>query len=227
MAPIPALPAVWTGVRPDHQTGGLKMSLPALAQPADRFSWTDYRSWPGDERWELIGGVAYAMSPAPSIKHQGVVGRLFSRIEQQLRGRPCRPFIAPTDVKLSESDVVQPDILVVCDPGKITLSHIEGAPDLICEVQSPGTSARDLRDKKALYERAGVREYLVVDPLEHYAMRFLLRADGYDRGTIFAADEVLSSATLEPVAIPLWELFEVPGPPTAEVAAPGSPGAER
>ena len=195
------------------------MSLPALAQPADRFTWSDYRSWPDDERWELIDGVAYAMSAAPSIKHQDVVGRLFVRIELPLRGKPCRPFVAPTDVKLSDSDVVQPDILVVCDPGKITPGHIEGAPDLIVEVLSPGTSAKDLRDKKALYERAGVPEYLVVDPLEQYAIRFVLGADGYDKGSVFAADEVLRSATLEAIAIPLWEVFEVPGP--VEPAAVG------
>ena len=194
------------------------MSLPALAQPLEPFTWADYRSWPDDERWELIDGVAYAMSAAPSIKHQDVVSRLFIRIELPLRGTPCRPFFAPTDVKLSESDVVQPDILVVCDPAKITPSHIEGAPDLIAEVLSPGTSAKDLRDKKALYERAGVPEYLVVDPLEQYAIRFVLGADGYDKGTVFAADETLTSAILEAVAIPLWEVFEVPGPASA---APG------
>jgi len=195
------------------------MSLPALAQPADRFTWSDYRSWPDDERWELIDGVAYAMSAAPSIKHQDVAFRLSIRIELPLRGTPCRPFVAPTDVKLSESDVVQPDILVVCDPGKITPGHIEGAPDLIVEVLSPRTSAKDLRDKKALYERAGVPEYLVVDPLEQYAIRFVLGADGYDKGSVFAADEVLRSATLEVIAIPLWEVFEVPGP--VEPAAVG------
>jgi Uma2 family endonuclease len=201
------------------------MSLPALAQPADRFTWIDYRSWPDDERWELIDGVAYAMSAAPSIRHQDVVSRLFIRIELPLRGKPCRPFFAPTDVKLSESDVVQPDILVVCDPAKITPGHIEGAPDLIVEVLSPGTSVKDLRDKKALYERAGVGEYLVVDPLEQYAIRFLLGADGYDKGAVFAADEPLSLATLGAVEILLWEVFEVPGPASA-APAEGQPEAE-
>ncbi len=198
------------------------MSLPALAEPLAGFTWGDYRTWPDDERWELIDGVAYAMSPAPSIRHQEVVGRLFSRIEQQLRGRPCRPFVAPTDVKLSETDVVQPDVLVVCDPARITPSHIEGAPDLIVEVLSPGSSARDLRDKKALYERAGVGEYLVVDPLEHYAVRFLLGADGYDKGTVFAAEERLRFATLEAVEVALWELFDLAGP--ASEGARHSPG---
>ena len=129
-------------------------------------------------------------------------------------------------VKLSASDVVQPDILVVCDPGKITPNHIEGAPDLIVEVLSPGTSAKDLRDKKALYERAGVHEYLVVDPLEQYAIRFLLRADGYDKGSVFAADEVLTLATLEAVGFPLWEVFDLPGPaePNGEPGATGPAG---
>jgi Uma2 family endonuclease len=193
------------------------MPLPASARPGGRFSWADYQSWPDDERWELIDGIAYAMAPAPSIRHQSIVIALAARLEQQLRGRACRPFVAPTDVKLSETDVVQPDLLAVCDPRKITESHIEGPPDLVVEVLSPSTSAKDLRQKRALYERAGVPEYLIVDPLEQYAIRFLLGADGYDKGTVFASDEQLTFATLEQVSIPLWDLFELPAP---EAAAP-------
>jgi Uma2 family endonuclease len=188
------------------------MRSPASSTAADRFTWDDYRTWPDDQRWELVSGVAHCMAPAPSIRHQEVAGGLFSRIEQQLRGQRCRPFIAPADVKLSEADVVQPDVVVVCDPGKITASHIDGAPDLVIEVLSPGTSAWDLRQKKSLYERFGVREYLVVDPLEHYAMRFLLGDDGYDKGTVFAQDEVLTFATLDAVQVPLWEVLDVAGP---------------
>jgi Uma2 family endonuclease len=197
--------------------------LPQIAEKQDTpLTWSDYRSWPDDERWEIIDGVAYAMSPAPSTKHQIVTGNLFSRLMQSLAGKPCRPFIAPTDVKLSDLDVVQPDILVVCDPARITATHIEGAPDLVIEVLSPTTSAKDLRQKKALYERAGVREYLVVDPLEHYAIRFLLGADGYDKGAVFAADEMLVFVTLEGLEVPLWEVLEVEGPKTEE----GAPAAE-
>lgn len=188
------------------------MSPPALEAHANRFTWFDYRNWTDDRQWELIDGIAYCMSPAPSIRHQDVTGALFSRIEHRLRGRPCRPFVAPTDVKLSESDVVQPDILVVCDRAKITDTHVDGAPDLIVEVLSPGTAARDLRQKKALYARCRVPEYLVVDPLEHYAIRFLLGSEGYDAGTVFAHDEILSLATVKDVEVPLWEVFGVAGP---------------
>jgi Uma2 family endonuclease len=132
-------------------------SLPRHKSDAP-WSWQDYLSWPDEERWEIIDGTAYAMSPSPSTKHQKIAGRMFSRLEQQLSGKPCQPFIAPTDVKLSEQDVVQPDIFVVCDPARITPSHIEGAPEVVIEVLSPATSSRDLREKKALYEKTGVLE---------------------------------------------------------------------
>lgn len=191
------------------------MPSPALAKTTSHFTWADYRAWRGDERWELIDGVAYAMAPAPSIRHQTVALALGSRLEQALRGRPCRPFVAPTDVRLSEQDVVQPDILVVCDAGIITETHIDGAPDLVVEVLSPSTAALDLRQKKALYERAGVREYVLIDPLEHYALRFLLGADGFDKGAVIAADEPLAFVTLDGLSIPLWELLDLPAPAEA------------
>jgi len=192
-------------------------SLPRHKSDAP-WSWQDYLSWPDEERWEIIDGTAYAMSPAPSTKHQKIAGRLFSRLDQQLSGKPCQPFIAPTDVKLSEQDVVQPDIFMVCDPARITPSHIDGAPDVVIEVLSPATSSRDLREKKALYEKSGVLEYVLVDPLENYAIRFLLTDDGYDKGMVFACDELLIFERLEGLEVPLWEVFELPPPEPAAVS---------
>lgn len=195
------------------------MAYPSLKENA-RYTWADYRTWPDSERWELIDGQAYNMAPAPTIKHQSVAGRFYSRLERRLADKGCTPFIAPTDVKLSEFDVVQPDILVVCDPAQITPTHIEGAPDLVVEVLSPSTSAKDLREKKALYQRAGVREYLVLDPLEHYGLLFRRGEDGrFGEGTIIAAQESVPFATLEGVEIPLWEVFELPGPAEGEPEA--------
>jgi len=188
------------------------MSPQAVEKQNPLYTWADYHTWPDDERWEIIAGVAYAMAPAPSTKHQSVGARLYSRLERGLEGKSCKPFIAPTDVKLSDLDVVQPDILVVCDPARITPTHIAGAPEVVIEILSPATAVKDLRQKKALYERAGVREYLVIDPLEQYAIRFLLGPDGFDQGTVFAADELLVIATLETLEIPLWEIFEMAGP---------------
>ncbi len=187
---------------------------PAI-QSANRWSWSDYQTWPDDKRWELIAGEAFAMAPAPSIVHQSVTLRLAARLEQALKGKSCRPFVAPVDVKLSDADVVQPDVLVVCDPKKITTHHIDGAPDLVIEVLSPATATRDLREKKALYAQYGVREYLVVDPLENYVTRFLLNEGRYGAGDVFGGDEMLPLVCLPTVEIALWDVFDLPAPGTA------------
>ena len=120
----------------------------ALRHHTSGFTYADYLGWPAGERWELIEGQAYAMSPAPSNFHQLIVGELFSRIHQHFRGKPCRPFVAPFDVRLPRAGaanheidtVVQPDISLVCDPDKLKDNRdCLGAPDWVIEVLSPST----------------------------------------------------------------------------------------
>ena len=157
------------------------MALPrATGHP---LTYADYRQWPDDERWELIDGVAYAMAPAPTISHQILTGQLFRQIDQALDGTPCRALIGPVDVLLPAANeideqvttVVQPDILVVCDPAKVTENHIRGAPDWIIEVLSPATARHDHLTKRALYERAGVREYWLVHPVDRVITLYTLK----------------------------------------------------
>lgn len=194
--------------------------MPSPLKQPHRYTWNDYRTWPGDERWEIIDGIAYNMPPAPPTHHQTVALNFAAVLHQKLSGKRCRPFTAPIDVRFSDTDVVQPDVLVVCDPSKITPSHIDGAPDLVVEVLSPSTSAKDMREKKALYQRGGVREYLVIDPLENYAQRFLLGEDGlFGEGQVFSPQDCVALATLEDVEIALWEIFELPGAGEAPPAA--------
>ncbi len=106
------------------------MTHPLMKKAVQKFTWDDYLTWPDDERWEIIDGVTYNMTPAPSVRHQNITGKLYSQLEQKLRDKTCRPFIAPVDVILSEYDIVQPDVFVVCDKNKITEANIKGAPDL-------------------------------------------------------------------------------------------------
>ncbi len=175
-----------------------------------RYTVADYLSWPDDERCELIAGEVYSMSPAPTIKHQRIAGEFYSQLNQKLKGKSCLPFVAPVDVVLSIDDVVQPDVLVVCDSAKITEKNIQGAPDLVVEVLSPGTALKDMREKKALYERSGVREYVVIDPLEEYVQRFWLQQDGYyGASDVFGLLEVLPLCSLPGIELPLWEIFDI------------------
>lgn len=178
-----------------------------------KYTWQDYLSWPEGERWEVIEGEAYCMTPAPSTKHQDIVINFITQLKQKLAGRPCRPLVSPTDVVFSEYDIVQPDILVVCDKKKITETNVQGAPDMVAEVLSPSTSIKDKREKKALYERYGVMEYIIIDPLEQYVERFFIGSDGiYDKGEIVGPKEVLPLKSLEGIEICLWEVFEVESP---------------
>lgn len=140
----------------------------------------DWKTWEG--RWELINGIAYDMTPAPSVEHQRVSRRLERAIEDGIEegkrmggGGSCEMFHAPLDVFLG-GNVFQPDIVVVCDPEKISERGIEGAPDLIVEILSSSNSSRDTVVKRWAYAAAGVPEYLIVDPVEKFGT--LLRLEG-------------------------------------------------
>jgi Uma2 family endonuclease len=152
------------------------MSEPALKD--DRaYRYGEYRTWSDDERWELIDGVAYDMSLAPSTAHQAIVVWLIQALGPVLGKGGCRVFTAPFDVLLPDTpgqpddevlNVVQPDLAVICDPSKLRPFGCVGAPDWVIEILSPSTSRRDLAEKHALYERHGVREYWVIDPGNRY-----------------------------------------------------------
>jgi Uma2 family endonuclease len=139
----------------------------AVRQPNERYTYADYKAWPEGERWELIGGVPYAISPAPLRRHQRLVGLLIARLVNWFEGKTCMPLVSPLDVflpgadeSLDETDtVVQPDLVVVCDPNKLVDEGVRGAPDLAIEILSPSTAWRDQTVKRELYEQRGVREF--------------------------------------------------------------------
>ncbi|RII28036.1 MAG: Uma2 family endonuclease [Geobacter sp.] len=183
-----------------------------MADPAEKtsqqFSWNDYKEWPEDERWQIIDGQAYGMTAAPNIKHQKVTGNLYAALREQLKGKQCVPFIAPTDVVFDDFNIVQPDVLVVCDKSRITEDNIQGAPDLVIEVISPSNSFMDKKLKLELYERFGVPEYLVVDPVGDLVERYCLVDGKYGRAEIFPWYGGLPLVSLPGMALSLWEVFE-------------------
>ena len=140
----------------------------------------DYQNW--EDRWELIRGEAWAMSPAPTTQHQDLVLSLGSLLANFLKGKPCQPFVAPTDVYLADDTVVQPDVLVVCDPAIIVTKGIIGAPTFVAEVLSDSTANKDLTVKKALYEAHGVQEYWLVFPNDGRV--FVFRKEGPTFGKV-------------------------------------------
>jgi Uma2 family endonuclease len=156
------------------------MNLPELKHPG--YTVEDWKTWEG--RWELIHGVAYDMTPAPSPDHQRVSFQLQVAIHDALAavrpkhgGGGCEVFSAPIDLFLpGEQSVYQPDLVVVCDPARITRRGIEGVPDLVVEILSPATAGKDVTRKRWTYESAGIPEYLIIDPDERVGL--LLRLEG-------------------------------------------------
>lgn len=194
------------------------MGNPAVDR-ADHFTYGQYKTWPDEERWELIEGQAWSMSPAPLRGHQGIQAKLITELSVFLKGKPCKAYDAPFDVLLpraGESDdevdtVVQPDIVVYCDKSKLTDKGARGAPDLVSEILSPSTSKKDLNEKFKLYERSGVREYWVVDPGNRSIEVWRLGTDGrYDSGDLrekWRDWSPIASHILEGFSIDPEELF--------------------
>lgn len=179
-----------------------------LAIKKDRlYTYDDYLTWADNERWEIIDGRPYNMTPAPKIRHQKIVSQFDRKLSTKVEGRGCSLFIAPTDVVLDQYNVVQPDVFVVCDKNKITENNIQGNPDLIIEVLSPGTELKDRREKKKIYEKFGVKEYIIAYPEQEYVERFFLEGGRYGTSGIFNWDETLSLYAFD-VEINLWEIFE-------------------
>jgi Uma2 family endonuclease len=183
------------------------MALPA-EEKSQRFSWNEYKQWPDEERWQIIDGQALRMSAAPNIRHQKVTGNLYALIREKLKGKPCIPFIAPTDVVLDDYNIVQPDVLVVCEKGRITDANIQGTPDLVVEVLSPSSTFMDRKLKLELYERFAVPEYLLVDPAGDLVERYRLVEGRYGRADVFPWHGELPLVSLPGITLSLWEVFE-------------------
>ena len=188
----------------------------STARQHGRYTWSDYCSWDDGQRWEIIGGDAYLMSPSPTSRHQDIVRELFLQMGSHFKGRSCRVYSAPLDVVLSDEDVVQPDILVVCEPGQIKRTHIQGAPALAVEIVSEHSARTDRMLKLQLYARAGVREYWIVTPWPSLVEVLLLQDGKYQVYGVYGKDNVLVSPSFPELKVDLKDVFNFPLEPGEE-----------
>ena len=149
-------------------------------QKGHYYTYQDWLDAPHDEyaRVELIDGEIYLFA-APGRRHQAVVVEISRQLSNHLRGKRCKIYTGPIAVRLEKDSVVEPDIIVVCDPNKLTKAGVEGPPDLIIEVLSPSNTRHDRFTKFMLYQRTGVPEYWIVDPEEDTLTIHRLVNDGY------------------------------------------------
>lgn len=182
------------------------------------YTYADLLEWEGDTRYELYNGQPRAMS-SPSDVHQEILGALHLQIGSYLKDKKCKVYFAPFDVRLfaekgerlEDSDtVVQPDLMVVCDPDKVDRHGVCGAPDLIIEILSESTRKLDRLIKFNLYQRAGVQEYWIVDPVNRTTAVYTLEEGAYHGAETYGPDAVVPVGVLEDCRINLSDVFPEP-----------------
>ena len=177
------------------------------------YSYADYLKWTFEGMVELINGRVFKMAPAPNMGHQTILLNLASSILQFLKGKPCKVFVAPFDVRLSKykdekqiDSVVQPDICIICDSSKIDEKGCNGAPDMIVEILSPSSAIRDLDLKFKLYEENEVKEYWIVQPNDQTVSIFDLIEQKFVLRGIYHRQKVVQVKTIG-LDVDLNEIF--------------------
>lgn len=178
-----------------------------------KLTYEDFLGFPEDgKRHELIDGDHF-VTPAPFTAHQSISAALTQYLRAHIvEAELGKLYAAPTDVVLSEHDVVEPDLLFISNErmDRVTEANIQGAPDLLVEILSPGTRRRDEITKRHLYEGYGVREYWIVDPELETVKVFRAGERGFESPVELALerDEVLTSPLLPGLELPLERVFE-------------------
>ena len=187
-----------------------------LPQENKSYTYEDYLKWPDDERCELIEGTPH-MQAAPTWQHQAITFELGRQFGNYLVGKSCRAFTAPFDLIISEGvaeegkskNVVQPDLLVVCNKSGLKGTGYFGVPDLIIEVCSPSTIRNDKVLKFNKYETIGVKEYWIVEPEGKFISIFTLQENKrYGRPEIYTDVDKVKVGIFEELIIDLKLVFD-------------------
>lgn len=162
-----------------------------------------------EARFELIDGELYMLA-SPKYIHQVVVREIFGQLYLWFKGKPCSPITAPFDIRLSngaedfldDPNVVQPDILVICDTDKIDdRDNYQGIPTLIIEVLSHSTRSKDMVKKLNLYMNSGVNEYWVFDPDNKNVHIYIFKAKDIEVLHTYKFGESYKSSAFEGLVI--------------------------
>lgn len=180
------------------------------------YTYADYLKLEIDEMVEIIRGKIFRMCAAPRTKHQIINGNIYYRLRQQLEGQNCKVFNSPIDVVLpiankkrtKSTNVVQPDICVICDPKIIEETAVFGVPDFVIEIVEGKDIKRDTQYKYSIYEEAGVGEYWIVFGEMRFVEVFILENGKYQRLNAFSEDDVVPVKTLPGLSISIDDIFE-------------------
>lgn len=165
-----------------------------------------------DDRYEYIDGEAYLLA-SPKVTHQKVLGNLHVIFRLWFKGKPCIPYLSPFDVTLKKGkdnmNVVQPDLLVACDPdSRNAKDKYTGVPTLVLEILSESTKGMDLIKKLDLYRQTGIREYWIVNYVSREVAVYEFKENEIGRLKTYTKDDTAGSFYFEGLSAELNEIFE-------------------
>ncbi len=168
-----------------------------------------------DQRYELIKGEIFFMA-SPGFTHQVVVNEIAWNFNNYFRERPCRSLTAPLDVKLfgyatkfeENPNVVQPDIIVICDEDNVKENKYQGIPTMVVEVLSPTSKSKDLVLKLNLYMESGILEYWIVDIENKSILQYIFsKVRDIESMHTLREEDTIKSNRFEGLEIPLKNIF--------------------
>jgi Uma2 family endonuclease len=177
-----------------------------ILKPA--LEYDDYATLPDDGKvHEVIAGDLF-VTPAPTPFHQRASKRLQRQLEAYFEGRGLgEVFNAPIDVILSRHDILQPDLVVVADPGLISERGIEGPPLLVVEVLSPSSVQRDRVVKLHRYATLGVPHYWILDADARHIACYRADQGTYVEVATAGGDDTLAHPAWPDLAVRLAEIW--------------------
>lgn len=172
-----------------------------------RLTAADYFARPETNRIEELIDGEIIVAAGATIKHQLVNGNLYVLVRSLMPGG--KPFHPPTAILFDDENVVEPDVIWLSDEniGKLKEQYIDGAPDLLIEVFSPSTAKRDKEYKFTLYEKYGVREYWMVDPVNRYVEVYVLQEGVFMRQGVYGEGDTFTSPVLGDKAVEVRQVF--------------------
>jgi len=168
------------------------------------YTYDDYVNWEGD--WELIDGVAYAMSPSPLRSHQGIASEFVRHLGNEVKECLRCEVLSEFDYRIADDTVVRPDVVLVCD--ETNENYLTKAPEIVVEVVSKSSAKRDEKRKFKLYEQEGVKYYILAYPNDLVAKVFRLKDGRFIKVGNFTKESLEFDGLICDIKIDFNEVFQ-------------------
>ena len=175
-----------------------------------KYTADDYMTLEEGAPFQLINNELI-MSPSPLLLHQLILGEFYDALKAFIKESKYGGIVVlpPMDIHFDDGNVYQPDLIYIAKDrvGEIAKERVRGVPDLVLEILSPSNANYDLQQKKDIYEKYGVKEYIIIDPIAHNASLYILKDGIYYLHQKAQETDQLKSVIIQGFSVDLDKIF--------------------